>query len=121
MQYLMSYSEENGLHKGLGIIDGKVTTFKRRPNNLKIPHMGWNKLIFKKNIFLNNIPKKSYFYFMHSFFAKPKSNKVVLANTRYGENFFCTIMRLENIVGCQFHPERSGQVGLKILENFLQI
>jgi len=121
MQYLMSYSEENGLHKGLGIIDGKVMIFNRKPNNLKIPHMGWNKLIFKKNNFLNNISKKSHFYFCHSFFVKPKSIKVVLAKARYGENLFCAVIRSRNIVGCQFHPERSGRIGLKILENFLRI
>jgi len=121
MQYLMNYSEENGIHKGLGIIDGKVTLFKRKPINLKIPHMGWNKLIYNKNSFFNDISKKSYFYFCHSFFVKPKNSKVILAKAKYGENLFCAALMSKNIIGCQFHPERSGREGLKILENFLKI
>ena len=130
MQLLLTESEEHGIHKGLDLIPGKVVKFR---SNLKIPHMGWN-TISKSQVtshksqdrgngqgnILKGISKDSYFYFVHSYYAKPKSQNVVLAKTEYGQKFACVIGK-DNVYGIQFHPEKSSDLGMKILENFCEI
>ncbi|MFH1459893.1 MAG: imidazole glycerol phosphate synthase subunit HisH [Candidatus Omnitrophota bacterium] len=123
-QLLLTKSYEHGVHKGLDIIPGEVVKFK---SNLKIPHMGWNTIQVSsrkpqaagKNI-LSGIKDGSYFYFVHSYYAKPKQKKFVSATTEYGQKFACIIAK-ENTYGIQFHPEKSSDLGLKILENFCKI
>lgn len=124
MQLLFSESEEHGLHKGLDIIPGRVVRFK---SNLKIPHMGWNTIIKTKNQklktknnILQGVKDGAYFYFVHSYYVKPKKRSVILATSEYGQKFTCVIGR-GNTFGIQFHPEKSSDLGIKILKKFCKI
>ena len=120
-QILFSQSEEHGVCKGMDIIKGKVRRFT---NKLKVPHMGWNQVKFKtKNSKLkifNGIPDNSYFYFVHSYYAEPEDENIIIAKTEYGYKFTSAINK-NNIWGVQFHPEKSGDIGLKVLRNFLSL
>ena len=129
LQLLFDESEEFGTHKGLGIIKGKVVKFSdnmsqpstvnRQPSTaLKIPHMGWN------NININNSPPvfegiqdNSFFYFVHSYYVVPEDDKIKATTTTYGIAFSSSIWK-DNIFACQFHPEKSQTLGLKLLKNF---
>jgi glutamine amidotransferase len=114
-QLLFSYSEENGIHKGLGVIEGKVI---RLPEKVKIPHMGWNSIIKERETpILDGIPDNSYFYFVHSYYPLPENSQIITTITEYGLDFASSIT-YNNIFGMQFHPEKSGSLGLKVLENF---
>ncbi len=120
MQLLFSESEEHGTHKGLDLIPGRVVRFDDR---LKVPHMGWNQLIKKptgEDLILKGIPNRTYFYFVHSYYAKPKSRNAAIGMCEYGKNF-CAIARKDNTLGIQFHPEKSSDCGLKILKNFCKL
>jgi imidazole glycerol-phosphate synthase subunit HisH len=133
MQLFMTSSEENGIHKGLDIIKGKVIRFKDpddQSNNYKIPQIGWNELLVpgknknetkSKDSILKDIEVKLYMYFLHSYYVKPIDDNIIVSQTQYGRNVFCSVFQKENIFGCQFHPERSGEQGLKILKNFLSL
>jgi glutamine amidotransferase len=118
MQLLYETLDEGGLHvEGLGLLKGKVTLLNTKKN--PSPHMGWNKLSFTKgDDFLNGIKEGSYVYFVHSYAAAITNN--TLAKTSYGTDF-SSIVKKNNIYGCQFHPERSSKVGANILENFMKI
>ncbi len=115
MQMLYEESEEGGLIKGLGIVPGRVTRFNGR---LKVPHMGWNSLTVKKeHPLLKGIPEGSYVYFVHSYRAG--INDSTVAATDYGGEFTAIAANeAGNAVGTQFHPEKSGTVGLRMLKNF---
>lgn len=116
LQLFFEFSEEGNCN-GLCILKGDVLKFKNK--NLRIPHMGWNKVkISKENPIFENIPDNSYFYFAHSYFVKPKED-ISLGKTEYGIIFDSVIMK-KNIVGVQFHPEKSGINGLNFLKNFLK-
>jgi len=119
LQLLFSESEEHGIHKGLGIIKGKVKKFE---SSLKIPHMGWNVVqqTNRKEPLFNNIPDESYFYFVHSYFVEPVDKKDIASQTPYGQNF-CSAITKKNLFGVQFHPEKSADLGIKLLENFIKI
>lgn len=134
MQLLLTDSEENGLWKGLDLIKGNVKKMimpKSSEQGYKIPQIGWNCLKSNKNTFgsdehwnssiLNNIGSEPYVYFVHSYCAYPENVKDCLAYTHYGFDHFCSVIQRENVMGCQFHPERSGSVGLKILKNFINL
>lgn len=115
MQLLFTESEEFGKTLGLNIILGKVKKF---PKKLKTPHLGWNQIEFESNSkLLKGISNYSFVYFVHSYYVEPEDKKVILAKTNYGIKFTSMIAK-ENIFGCQFHPEKSQDVGLKILKNF---
>jgi glutamine amidotransferase len=118
MQILYEYLEEGGSSiEGLGLLKGKVKLLNTKQN--PSPHMGWNKLNFsKKDCLLNGVKNGSYVYFVHSY-AADLSN-FTLAKTNYG-NDFSSIVKKNNIYGCQFHPERSSSVGANILKNFLEL
>ena len=118
MQLLYETLDEGGLHvEGLGLLKGKVTLLNTKKN--PSPHMGWNKLSFNKSDdFLNGITEGSYVYFVHSYAAA--ITNYTLAKTSYGTDF-SSIVKKNNIYGCQFHPERSSKVGATILENFMKI
>ena len=120
-QILFSQSEEHGVCKGMDIIKGKVRRFT---NKLKVPHMGWNQVKFKtKNSKLkifNGIPDNSYFYFVHSYYAEPEDENIIIAKTEYGHEFTAAVNK-DNVWGVQFHPEKSGDIGLKVLRNFLSL
>ncbi|MGL6121314.1 MAG: imidazole glycerol phosphate synthase subunit HisH [Fusobacteriaceae bacterium] len=118
MQILFELSEENNT-KCLGVIDGKVKKFSIK-ENFPVPHMGWNSIKIKKSSpLLSGINDGAYFYFVHSFFS-PVYEEYTLAEAEYSENISAIIQK-ENFYGCQFHPEKSGEAGLKILENFLGV
>lgn len=120
LQLLFPYSEESPNAKGLGIFDG---TIKKIPSGdgLKIPHIGWNSLEIKKeNGLFKGIDKNSYVYFVHSYFLDAKDKKIVSAQTEYGVKIDAAIEK-DNVFATQFHPEKSGETGLKILKNFADI
>ena len=115
MQLLFSSSEEYGLTDGLNILSGKIVHFKE--NGLKIPHMGWNNLIIPKNSKLFKGLDNPYVYFVHSYHLETSNKDYLLTNTIYGYEFSCAV-EYKNVFATQFHPEKSGDVGLKILKNF---
>ena len=119
MQVLASIGHENGEHAGLGFINGKV---ERIPflEGLKIPHMGWNEIIIKaaKHAVLKDIKDGEHFYFANSYHFICQNENNVLAQVEYGSKLNAIIAK-ENILGIQFHPEKSGEAGLKLLKNFL--
>lgn len=122
LQILFESGEESPGVGGLGIFKGEVK--KIRAENLKIPHMGWNAIKFPKKNFssklLKNLPEKPYFYFVHSFHAVPEDKNLITAVTDYGEEITAAV-ELENIFATQFHPEKSGDVGLQVLKNFCEM
>ncbi len=118
MQLLFDESYEFGVHKGLGLIEGKIVPFEGRiDKKLRIPQIGWNSLkLYNNSPIFNEISENDYVYFVHSFFADcPKKN--VIATSDYGIEFTAAVQK-DNVFGCQFHPEKSGEVGLKILKGF---
>ena len=120
MQLLMESSEEAPNVKGLGIFKGEVIQFPK--GNLKVPHMGWNNAIIKNagaNIF-SKISNHSYFYFVHSFYVKPKQNNIIAASCEYGVEF-AAALAYENVFATQFHPEKSQEKGLQLIENFVSL
>ena len=118
MQVLFEKSEESPGVEGLGIFEGTVKKFKC---DLKIPQIGWNQLkIQKESGLFEGVEDKSFFYFVHSYYVNPEDKDIVLATTDYGREFVSAIEK-DNIFALQFHPERSGEIGLKILENFCKL
>ena len=116
MQMLATSSEENGFHKGLGWIEGKI---KLLPSNqLKMPHMGWNSVRPTNNN--NLISGTNDYYFVHSYYFDCKNKENILAETQYGINF-TSIVGKENIYGVQFHPEKSSSQGLNLLKEFIRV
>jgi glutamine amidotransferase len=123
LQLLFTESEEFGIHKGLDIIKGRVIRFsfansEPRTLNLKVPHMGWNNISIKKDLHLfEGIPDSSFFYFVHSYYVIPEDGNVIASTTDYGVEFVSGISK-DNILAFQFHPEKSQEMGLRILKNF---
>jgi glutamine amidotransferase len=102
----------------MGIIKGTVPRFTV---GLKVPHMGWNSIeIVKTSKILQGIGSGEYFYFVHSYYCFPQEEGVVATRTEYGSNFASSIEK-ENIFACQFHPEKSQSIGLKLLQNFIDL
>ena len=117
MQLLFEGSEESP-GEGLCLLEGNVL---RLPDRVKTPHMGWNTLkILRWNPLLDGIDENSYLYFVHSYYAKPRSRNLVVAETSYGVDF-ASVVAKGNVYGTQFHPEKSGKPGAKILLNFAKI
>lgn len=117
LQALLTVSEEGGEHACLDIVPGRV---RRLPEGLKVPHMGWNRVRQRRaHPVFEGIPDGAFFYFVHSYYADPLDESVVVGETDYGVNFAAVVAK-DNIVATQFHPEKSGQVGLRIYENFLR-
>ncbi len=117
MQVLYTGTEEDGWHECLNIIPGRV---KKLPPGLKVPHMGWNQVKQKsRHPIFAGIPDGTNFYFVHSYYGDPDDKSVIVAETEYGITFGCTIAK-GNLVATQFHPERSGEMGLKVYENFMK-
>lgn len=115
MQLLFSHSEENYGVAGFGIIPGRV---KRLPPGMKVPHMGWNDIEITKDSFLfEGIDPGSYFYFVHSYYVDPDEKEVTAARTRYSISFTSAIVK-DCLAATQFHPEKSGRIGLALLKNF---
>lgn len=121
MQLMADKSFEGGEHKGFGWIDGDVVPINSQNSKLKIPHVGWNSINIKsENRLLNGLPENSDVYFVHSYHMKCKNNSNVIATCEYGDELTASICN-ENIYGTQFHPEKSQEYGIRILENFCSI
>ena len=125
-QLLFTESEEFDLVKGLGVIEGNVESLSRKLTSVPVPHVGWNTVINQK--FLNQqkfgprskivLNDNDYYYFVHSYYVKPKHIDNIFTVTRYGSHEFCSSIESENVFACQFHPEKSGKKGLNLLQNF---
>jgi glutamine amidotransferase len=116
-QLLFSESEEFGRQKGLDLFAGKVVGFHSK-DSLKVPHMGWNSLHKKKDsAFLEGVPSGEFVYFVHSFYVVPEDASVIATDTEYGSPFVSSIAT-DSLFACQFHPEKSQEIGLRILSNF---
>ena len=121
MQMLFEKSYEYGAHTGLGLLSGEVVSMEGVvPADYKIPHIGWNALQFKKqNPLFRFIEDGDFVYFVHSYYVK-NCDDSLLATTEYGAELTAAVAK-DNIYGCQFHPEKSGSVGLNILRGFAQL
>ena len=130
MQLLMSESNEFGHHTGLNLVAGTVRQLKGQGNGrFKVPQIGWNNLHppinhspntgLWENTVLGGLNEGSFMYFLHSYVVEPDDEAVCLANTSYGGNSFCSVLKIGNVTGVQFHPERSGEEGLSIYRSFI--
>jgi len=118
LQLLFDQSEEDGLHQGLGLIPGRIVRFPSRPG-FKIPHMGWNTLQIVRPIpLLDGLPPNPQVYFVHSYFARAHLESDVAAWSHYPDPFPAVVAR-DNLTACQFHPEKSQSVGLRMYRNFV--
>jgi glutamine amidotransferase len=118
LQVLFSGTEEGGWHECFGVIPGQV---KKLPLGLKIPHMGWNQV--KQRIshpIFEGIPDEANFYFVHSYYVVPEDESLIAAETDYGLNM-CSVIARGNLVATQFHPEKSGDFGLRLYDNFIKL
>ena len=107
--------------KGLGWISGKVSKVDNQNGKYKLPHIGWNQInIVKQSKIFENIDNNSHMYFVHSYEFIPEDKNVISATTDYSSNIVCSVEK-ENIFGTQFHPEKSDKLGLKIIDNFINI
>jgi imidazole glycerol-phosphate synthase subunit HisH len=120
MQLLFDESEEFGPIEGLHILPGRVVRFAPDPGR-KVPHMGWNTLRMTRPVpHLAGIADGAYVYFVHSYYPVPSDPAIVATATPYGVEFASSVVR-DNVFACQFHPEKSQTVGLRLLENFVQV
>ncbi len=142
MQLMFTEGQEMGIHEGLNLLSGKVVRFPEKLSmvndqwpiasgsthnpqstirNLKIPHMGWNQLEpTREDPLLAGVQHGDYVYFVHSYYCVPEQETAVLAHTDYGF-LFASIVAKDNLYGLQFHPEKSQQVGLRIIQNFVEM
>lgn len=117
LQLLLDSSEEDP-RPCLGVVAGQV---KRLPASVKVPHMGWNQVsLVGEHPLFRGVPAGSYFYFVHSYCAVPRDESLVLGTTEYGVTF-CSALARGNLVATQFHPEKSGPVGLRLYDNFVRL
>ncbi len=117
LQVLLSRTEEDGGLDCLNIFPGQVKKFSP---GLKIPHMGWNQVKFKQKLpVFKNIPDNANFYFVHSYYAAPNDKTLIAGETEYGIPF-CSMLAKGNLLSVQFHPEKSGDNGLRLFDNFLK-
>jgi glutamine amidotransferase len=117
LQILFTGTEEGGWHECLGVIPGQV---KKLPSGLKIPHMGWNQVRQKaSHPVFDGIPDGTNFYFVHSYYVDPDDKSMVAGETEYGIDI-CSVIIRGNLIATQFHPEKSGEFGLKMYDNFIK-
>ena len=130
MQLLFTSSDEQGFQRGLNLIPGRVEKLKFNLGSgqlVKIPHVGWNSLEIRieattrEEVFLSNMNKEDEYYFVHSYACFPKVKSSILAYASYGENRFAAVVRDANVFGCQFHPEKSRDGGLRFLEGYFRV
>ena len=120
MQLLFESSQEFGEHKGLGLINGNVKAFdtSKFEENLKVPHMGWNRMFTSQHPLFENLDEEHYLYFVHSYHVNCTNKNDIIGSTNYGYEFTSAVA-CGNILGIQPHPEKSHKNGLKILDNFI--
>ena len=118
LQILFAGTEEGGWHECLGVLPGRV---RKLPAGLKIPHMGWNQVrqLGAHPVF-DGIPDEANFYFVHSYYAEPDDRSLIVGETNYGLNI-CSVIARGNLVATQFHPEKSGEFGLRMYHNFIKL
>tara|TARA_Y100000816_G_scaffold287540_1_gene270466 strand:+ start:647 stop:1297 length:651 start_codon:yes stop_codon:yes gene_type:complete len=131
LQLFFDESEEFGPAKGLSLIKGNVKNlpkYSKKNEKLKVPNMGWFKLVLKKEFksktfykFINSLNEKDFYYFVHSYFVKPNDATSVVATYDFGGHQIPAIVSKDNLIGCQFHPEKSGKKGLELISNFLNL
>ena len=120
LQLLFESSQEAPGVPGLGLLEGKILRIPEK-DGIKIPHMGWNSLEYRKDSRLfRNLPEEPYVYFVHSYYLEAKHEEDVAATSYYSTLIHAAVEH-ENIYACQFHPEKSGTVGLQILDNFIHL
>lgn len=124
MQLLFEEGHEKGVHEGLGVLPGRVVHFHeaaQETSDLTVPHMGWNTVEpTRSRPLLDGLGEAAYVYFVHSYHALTERNDIVLATTTYGHDFPSVVQR-EHVFGVQFHPEKSQDAGLRLLENFARM
>ena len=121
LQLLFEESEEFGPVRGLGVFPGRVVRFfpEGAPAGVKIPHMGWNELEMRAPTpVLADIPEHTYVYFVHSYYVAPEDPSIIATSTEYSGQHFTSSITAGNLFACQFHPEKSGALGLRMLSNF---
>lgn len=120
LQILFEESEETPGVQGLGVLPGRVVKFVPQSHEQKVPHMGWNTLhlLQADHPMWKNIPEESAVYFVHSYYVVPKESGLVAATSEYGTPF-CAAVATESLFACQFHPEKSQELGLQVLKNFV--
>ena len=115
LQLMFEQSEERGQHRGLGLLPGRVVRF---PPAERVPQIGWNQIAIKRPAqIVQGVPEGSFFYFVHSFYVAEARSEDCVATTEYGLHY-TSIAERDNVIGVQFHPEKSQQVGLHMLQNF---
>jgi len=121
LQMFAEIGYEETATKGLGWISGKVSKINNQNNKYKLPHIGWNQIsIVKDSKIFKNIENNSHMYFVHSYEFVPKDKSVISSTTDYSSNIVCAVEK-ENIFGTQFHPEKSDKIGLKLIQNFINL
>ncbi len=121
LQMMFDEGHEFGVHRGLGLLPGKVVKF---PESVRVPHVGWNQVAYKngsaRHPVFRGLPDQSFYYFVHSYYVEPSDASCVLGETDY-ESRFASICGRDNVVGVQFHPEKSQAAGLQLLRNFAEM
>ena len=121
LQMFADIGYEESETKGFGWVPGKVSKIDNKNGAFKLPHIGWNEInIVKESKILKNLDKNSHMYFVHSYEFVPEDKNVISATTDYSSNIVCSVEK-ENIFGTQFHPEKSDKIGLKIIDNFINL
>ncbi len=120
-QIILGSSVEDGIVSCLGLLEGSTGKFDGTAlGDEKVPHMGWNQVHFNySHPLFKGIPDKSHFYFVHSYYPKPSDTNLILASTQYGSLQFPSVLGKNNLIACQFHPEKSGACGLQLMRNFV--
>lgn len=123
MQLLFSESEEFGRHQGLNLLPGRVVRFPATAIREKVPQIQWNTIHTQRqnSKLLTDIEDGAFVYFLHSFYAIPDRREISLTTTNYAGTTYCSAVESKNVMGVQFHPERSGDVGMKLLRNFFDL
>ncbi|MBA3662149.1 MAG: imidazole glycerol phosphate synthase subunit HisH [Gammaproteobacteria bacterium] len=125
LQLLFTKSYEFGVHPGLNLIEGDVIKFPAEiaGNNMRIPNVGWNSISQNRNwqhTPLEKLKNNEFLYFVHSYYVKPREEKYILSTSQFGDLNYCSSLIKDNIFATQYHPEKSGEVGLVILNNWIQ-
>lgn len=121
LQLMFENSEESPGVEGLGLLKGKIIRIPAT-NGLKVPHMGWNDLTFseKRGVLFRDLPEHVYVYFVHSYYLQAEEEDIVTATTEYGVTIHASVEK-DNLFACQFHPEKSSDVGMSILKSFVEL